>query len=84
MAFIGKKVFTLKSSGAQLYKWSPLPNDLTKKTASNSLNNNAKPYYCSALPNSQGQDWITTYVYNFGIVNNQQAHLAYVECDYVQ
>lgn len=77
---IEKKVFTAKTYGAQLYKWSPIPSD--KKV---SARTNEKPFYCSATPNSQGQDWITTYVYNINVTSQaEQQRLAYVACDYVQ
>lgn len=76
----GKKVFTLKSGGFDLYKWSPLPNDLTKKKTGAS----AAPYFCNATAGSQGQDWVSTYSYNMIVVNSQQQRIAYVECDYVQ
>jgi hypothetical protein len=76
---IEKKVFTAKTYGAQLYKWSPIPSD--KKVN----RRNEKPFYCNALPNSQGQDWITTYVYNINVTpEGEQQRLAYVACDYVE
>jgi hypothetical protein len=76
---LGQRVFLQKSVGGQLYKWSPQPNDFSKKKK----NDNA-PFYCDAVAGSQGQDWITTYMYNLEVVNSQQAHFAYVECDYIQ
>ena len=76
---LGQKVFIQKSVGGQLYKWSPQPNDFSKKMKSNNA-----PFYCDAVAGSQGQDWITTYMYNLEVVNSQQAHFAYVECDYIQ
>ena len=75
---LGKKVFTLKTYGANLYKWSPLPADKEKKNKTN-----VKPFYCNAIAYSQGQDWITTYSYNLVVVNGEQQRIAYVECDYV-
>jgi len=75
---IGKKVFTQKSVGGLIYKWSPNPNDLSKKPSEQ------RPFYCDAAAGSQGQDWVTTYVYNLEVVNSQQAHFAYVECDYIE
>jgi hypothetical protein len=75
---LGKKVFTNKTFGAQLYKWSPLPSDKPKNNAPQ------KPFYCTAIAGSQGQDWISTYSYNLVVVNGQQERLAYVECDYVE
>jgi len=78
MAFKNQK-FTLKTYGAKLYTWSPLPTDRP-----NVNKTNQKPFYCSAVPGSQGQDWISTYCYDLKVVNSQQEHSAYVECDYVE
>jgi len=83
---IGKQVFTLKTYGPKLYKWSP---DNSKnpppKQAQQRQNSNAKPFYCDALASSQGQDWIVTYVYDISVsVTGQVSRLAYVECDYVE
>lgn len=76
---LGKQVFTSKTYGAQLYKWSPIPSD--KKV----VRRNQPPFYCSATPNSQGQDWITTFCYNLNVTpNGEQQHLAYVACDYAE
>lgn len=77
------KVFTLKTFGAQLYKWSPSSNEKNKPNNSNNGSNN-RPFYCNALPGSQGQDWVTTYVYDLVVVDNQQEHEAYVSCDYAE
>lgn len=76
-----KKVFVAKGYLAQLYKWAPIPQTFTPAPKSG---NNIKPSFCNAKAGSQGQDWITTYVYNIAVVNYEQQHLAYVECDYVQ
>jgi hypothetical protein len=72
-----KKEFTLKTFGAKLYKWSPIP-------TSKSITPNKRQYYCNAVAGSQGQDWITTYSYNMVVVDSIQQRLAYVECDYVE
>jgi hypothetical protein len=77
---IGKKVFVQKTYGAQLYKWSP--DTTVVKTSNNTLNK--RPYYCTATPNSQGQDWITTFAYNIVVLNGEQQKIAYVECNYVE
>lgn len=77
MAF-GKPTFTLKTYGAQLYSWSP--ESSTKKVVKSQ-----KPFYCNASAGSQGQDWVTSYVYNISVTpNGQQERLAYVACDYVE
>lgn len=82
---LGKKVFAQKGVGSNLYLWSPQPNNFSnKKTSSNGGGGNSKPFYCNATAGSQGQDWVTTYTYNLEVVDYQQAHFAYVECDYVQ
>lgn len=73
------KVYIRKSSGFDLYKWCPQPNDFGKKE-----NIERRPYFCDARPNSQGQDWKTTYCYNIVLINNVQKRMAYVACDYVQ
>lgn len=80
---LGKKVFTKKTYSAPLYKWSPLDNTISNLDANLKARNNKRPYYCSATPNSQGQDWVTTYVYKIIVVNGQQQRIAYVACDYV-
>ena len=74
-----KQVFVLKTYGAELYKWSPIPNNKNTKGLESK-----KPYFCTAFPGSQGEDWITTYCYNVVVVDGKQKRLAYVECDYVE
>ncbi len=81
MSLKGKKIFIQKSYGNQLYKWSPLPNNFSNKKDAGKT---SKPFFCNATAGSQGEDWITTYVYDLVVVNSQQKHLAYVECDYVE
>ena len=75
---MAKKTFFLKTTTQPAYKWSPLPNDFSKKTKV------GKPYYCSAAVGSQGEDWISTYCYNITVINGVQSRLAYVACDYVE
>jgi hypothetical protein len=77
---LGKKVFVRKGAGPNLYKWSPLPNNFDRKPAVG----NKRAYFCDARPNTQGQDWITTYSYNIVLVNSKQERVAYVACDYVE
>lgn len=79
-----KRKFVLKSYTNYLYIWSPIPNDFSRRDANALKNKNKQPYYCEALPGTQGQDWITTYVYELVNTNYTQKHIAYVECDYVQ
>lgn len=73
------KQFTLKTHGAKLYKWSPLPNNKKAKD-----NRGAKPYFCTAIAGSHGEDWITTYCSDNVVVNGILKKEAYVECDYVE
>lgn len=81
-----KKVFVDKGYTSKLYSWSPECPDFTRKNKTGNQSNNiyVRPTFCSATPGSQGQDWVTTYVYTLSIVDNTQARLAYVECDYVE
>jgi hypothetical protein len=81
---ISKKVFVQKTYSAQLYKWSPDTTIVKKNKDNNNGKSNGKPYYCTATPNSQGEDWITTYCYNIVVLNGQQQRIAYVACDYVE
>lgn len=75
---MAKQRFTLKTYTPKIYQWSPTISNVEKNK-----NTTTKPFFCDAKPNTQGQDWITTYVYNLVVVNNKQEHSAYVECDYV-
>ena len=76
-----KKIFTRKPSrGDNLYKWSPDANQITKAKIAKQFND----FFCTAIPGSQGEDRITTYVYDSVIVNGEVKKLAYVECDYVE
>ena len=75
-----KKVFVLKTYGAELYKWSPIPTNIIKKKNMNKI----RPSFCSATTNSDGQDWTTNYVYDIRVVKYKQQRSAYVECDYVE
>ena len=79
---LGKKVFTRNNGfqkGGQLYKWSPLPSDKRATKVDNS-----RPFYCSATPRSQGEDWKVTYLYSITVVDGVQHRIGYVECDYVR
>lgn len=77
------KTYFLKTVTSDVYKWSPGCPDFSKKRRHDG-GGNTKPVFCTAVAGSQGQDWTTTYVYDTAVVDNQQARLAYVECDYVQ
>lgn len=73
------KIFIRKPADKYLYKWSPIPTE--KKI--NERNGNSK-FFCNATPNSQGEDWVTTYVYELIIIKGIKRKEAYVECDYVE
>jgi hypothetical protein len=72
--------YAVKTYGNFLYTWSPETPTYNNKTR----NTSDKKSYCNALPGSQGQDWICTYVYDISVLNGEQQRLAYVECDYVK
>lgn len=75
-----KKTYTLKTYTPDLFIWTAPENIITDRRQ----NKTKKPYFCNATAGSQGQDWITTYVFDIKLLNNIQQHIAYVECDYVQ
>lgn len=78
-----KDVYVIKSSGANLYTWSPGCPDFSKKRT-HERRVSTKPSFCTAIAGSQGQDWETNYVYDLTLIDGQLARLAYVECDYVE
>jgi hypothetical protein len=85
MANICKKVFFRKTGGFDVYKWCPGATNYDKKL-NNGRQNKIKettPYFCTATSNSQGIDFINTYVYNNILINEEPSRLAYVACDYV-
>jgi hypothetical protein len=73
--------YTLKTYTSNLYTWSPITPTYDKAQNKLNINNN---FFCNATPGSQGQDNITTYVYNISVTpNGILEKIAYVECDYV-
>ena len=68
----------MKTYGANLYKWSPQPNQKIIKQKPQ------RPFYCNAIAGSNGQDWISTYAFITVIINDILEKQAYVECDYVR
>lgn len=72
-----KPIFTRKTYNNKLYKWAPTKIEKVRVTSPEN------PYYCDALPGSQGQDWITTYCYNQVVTGIVISRFAYVACDYV-
>lgn len=75
-----KPTFTRKPYNKFLYKWSPD----TTRLKNNTTNESGLPTFCEAPAFSQGEDWVTTYTYQFSVINGIQHQGAYVECDYVQ
>lgn len=75
-----KKIFMQKNIGSTLYKWSPPPNDLSKRK----IGSDKKPSFCNAIAGSNGQDWVSNYSYEMEVINYQQTRIAYFECDYVE
>jgi hypothetical protein len=77
--------YTVKSYQSYQYSWCPDTSEKRGRTnAGGGMNQQNNKFYCTATPNSQGQDWITTYVYNLAVnPSGVQQRIAYVECDYV-
>lgn len=75
-----RKEFTRKPYSSFLYKWSPDTSVSKNKT----ITETGLPEFCNATPFSQGEDWKTTYVYEYTIINGVPHHGAYVECGYVE
>ena len=64
-----------------VYKWTPQSYGEKSRTKSKSNNQ----VLCTAEPGSQGEDFITGYVYKLSYLpDNVEHRYAYVECDYVQ
>jgi len=77
MSLKGRQTFIRKTNPLYLYKWTPFDNDKKRVGAAKGT---GKQEYCTAIPNSQGNDNKTQYVYK--IVNGEKK--AYVACDYVK
>lgn len=73
--------YTVKSYDNNLYSWCP-----EEPTYNKTVNKRSgKKFFCDAIPGSQGQDWICTYVYNAIVTpSGEHKRLAYVACDYVE
>jgi hypothetical protein len=80
------RTFVDKTYTSNLYKWSPPCQTFTPNEGKyNTRKKTNIPYYCDATAGSQGQDWITNYVYTLSVSPiGEQERLAYVECDYVE
>lgn len=75
-----KKYYVRKSPNLSVYKWSPESND---KEGKRGVKQSDK--FCNAKPNSQGEDFIVTYVHDkYFDARNKEHRPAYVECDYVK
>lgn len=83
MAIQKRGVYGLKTYGPTLYTWTP---DRTLKRAkpNEPCRHGTIKEYCTATDGSQGEDWITTYVYEDVFVDGTLERLAYVSCEYVQ
>jgi hypothetical protein len=80
---MAKKTFIRKpADGGFKYKWSPVEG--VPKNQNPRAERRVKRY-CDATPLSQGEDWITGYVYKKVLDPSSGEHrYAYVECDYVK
>lgn len=78
--------YTLKTYNTPLYTWDPLSYDKkVRRDIGMNAASGGKKYFCNAVPYSQGEDWVTTYVYNvFVTPETVVQRIAYVACDYVQ
>jgi hypothetical protein len=64
-----------------VYKWTPQPFEPKTKVSGKSN----KKILCTAVPNSQGEDFVTEYVYKLTYKPDNMEHkYAYVECNYVE
>lgn len=75
----GRQTFVRKPYDKNLYKWTPFSDDKKAKKRTGVPN-----FFCNAKPNTQGEDWVVTYVYELVVVDGVQKRIAYVECDYVE
>lgn len=76
--------YGIKQYDPTLYTWSPIP-DIFQKEQNKNVNLVPPPKtFCDAVPGSQGDDWITTYVYDVIVSPDGIHRSAYVSCDYVQ
>jgi hypothetical protein len=78
--------YVIKGYTPILYTWAP---DTTitkiKPSLKKSVTDNPVKRFCKAIPGSQGEDYITDYVYEIRVnTQNEIERLAYVECDYVE
>lgn len=76
----GKLVFFRKPTSDILYTWSP-DTSINKPVRKG---NGRNAYFCTATPGSNGEDWISGYIYNLIVVDGKQKKLAYVECNYIE
>lgn len=75
---MAKQEFARKPFNTFLYTWS-VENDLSRQRPEELAKT------CNALPGSNGEDFITTYVYDRVVDSKGIVHqYAYVACDYVE
>lgn len=73
--------YTRKTYNGNQYTW--CPDEFEKRNVGSGIG--GKKFFCTAKPYSQGEDWITTYVYDIRVTPEAvQQRVAYVECDYVK
>lgn len=82
MSLKGLKVFARKPYSGRLYKWGVMNED--KKAKKESGQGKVVKISCNATANSQGEDFITGYVFERVVINSVVHQYAYVECDYVE
>jgi hypothetical protein len=75
-----ERIFGRTPYGRTVYSWQP--DTSINKNTRNSGRINLEG--CTAIPYSQGEDYVTTYMYQIEIVNGLARRFAYVACDYVQ
>jgi len=81
MSLKGKnKIFYRTPDVGSQYKWSP--DNFNKKINPKKIRIK-KRKDCTALPNTQGEDFNTGYVYKL-VVSGEEHRYAYVACDYVE
>lgn len=76
---MANREFSRKPYDKYLYTWKP-DDMITKK----GVQSRVQPYFCNATPRSQGEDWVTTFVYQIVNENGITKRIAYVACDYAK
>lgn len=76
---LNRRRFARKPYSKFLYTWTPFEDNGKAKKKTNQPN-----LFCNAKPNTNGEDFVTTYVYDQENINGVIHKYGYVECDYVQ